>query len=266
MKTIIFVWTTKVSNLTTTSSEHFWGLGDIIRGMLATYMLCKKYNYEFIIDVQKHPIAKYLQIEEHRYIEYVKAQSNISFIFGDNLEDYIQQESSEPLLLVTNKVVNLNDVDEDAKQKISKIFTKNSAFQEYYNNIITSIGIPGKYKIFHMRLGDNFLVRKKHLDDNSLTNAVQVYSQHQDEDQIFISDNNALRNMIIKKLPNTKMFDIKEIKHIGYHDDDNLIDTLVEFFIVCESQSIKTYSVYSWISGFVLYPSILYNIPLEVLQ
>jgi hypothetical protein len=58
------------------------------------------------------------------------------------------------------------------------------------------------------------------------------------------------------------MFDI-DIGHIGKDNDDKLIkNTLLEFFIMTNANKIKTYSNYTWISGFVLWASYIYNIPL----
>ena len=48
MKTIIQVWTHKVCNLTTTDDYAFWGIGDMIRGTIKLYQLCKRLNYKFI--------------------------------------------------------------------------------------------------------------------------------------------------------------------------------------------------------------------------
>ena len=44
---------------------------------------------------------------------------------------------------------------------------------------------------------------------------------------------------------------------------DNIKDTLLEFFIATQSQKIKTYTTYDWISGFVNIIHQLYNIPIQ---
>jgi hypothetical protein len=61
---------------------------------------------------------------------------------------------------------------------------------------------------------------------------------------------------------NVKLFHIN-IAHLGYeHHNDIIIDTLFEFFLLTTSSSIKTYSVYSHISGFVNMAHYIYDIPL----
>jgi hypothetical protein len=55
-----------------------------------------------------------------------------------------------------------------------------------------------------------------------------------------------------------------DIGHIGRDNDDKLIkNTLLEFFIMTNAKKIKTFSNYSWISGFVMWLSYIYNIPLK---
>ena len=93
-KNIIFVWTTKPSNLTPTDSWGFWGIGDIIRGIIGTYQIAKKLNYNFYIDIQNHPISKFLEPHYHPFFNDVKdnliflllsintiAYSNLFFLF-----------------------------------------------------------------------------------------------------------------------------------------------------------------------------------------
>jgi len=47
------------------------------------------------------------------------------------------------------------------------------------------------------------------------------------------------------------MLDTK-VCHIGYNSCyEELRDTLVEFFMIMKSKRIRSFSVYSWLSGFV---------------
>ena len=71
------------------------------------------------------------------------------------------------------------------------------------------------------------------------------------------SNNNNSESIIIN--------DIEKIAHIGYSKHKDILkDTLVEWFLVSESKSIDTYSVYHWPSGFVLYPSMINDIPINI--
>ena len=63
------------------------------------------------------------------------------------------------------------------------------------------------------------------------------------------------------------------IKHLGLDDDTNSTeedygtrDTLVDFFLVLNSKVIKSYTTYTWISGFVFWISVVKDIPLIILD
>ena len=52
--------------------------------------------------------------------------------------------------------------------------------------------------------------------------------------------------------------------HLGVvqFDDENIVDTLVDFFILSRCATIVHYSVHHWISGFCHWTSNIYDIPL----
>ena len=58
------------------------------------------------------------------------------------------------------------------------------------------------------------------------------------------------------------MFNDK-ICHLGVSNDYNSIQhTLFEFLLISKASKIKSYSSYSWISGFAHIISFIYNIPI----
>lgn len=266
-KTVIFVWTTNVINLETTDRQHFWGIGDILRGMISTCIICKKYKYDFIIDIQKHPISKYLKPIEHNYIKDVKYCNNIPFIMGNEVESYIKNNKNNLIMLMTNKTFNMNEIDNEIKLKIKNILVKNELFESYYVNIKKEINLKNNYNIIHFRTGDNFLVLNNNINENYLENLFKIYFKNKTSNDLLISDNTNLKKYIKKKDNDVYIFNINNISHIGFKKHENYYkDTLVEFFLITESKSIKTYSIYDWTSGFVLYPSILYDIILKDLN
>ena len=269
-KTIIFAWTTNVNNMRESNINNFWGFGDILRGMLTCYSICKKHKYNYIIDIQKHPISKYLKSYSHRFSNFIKTYNNIPFIIGNDLNSYILNNKGNLIVLMTNGFypLDINIVDENIKDILRNIFTRNNSFNEYYLAKKTSLNLNNEYSISHFRLGDNSLVR----NNFNLNHIKSIYDKYiKDKEKILLlSDNNELKkytkHQIINNKKNIIINDIK-ISHIGYSKHtDELLDTLVEFFLVTESKYIETYSVYSWTSGFVLYPSIIFNIPLKKLN
>lgn len=110
-------------------------------------------------------------------------------------------------------------------------------------------------------MGDNQLVRNHNHYDN-FDKYYDKYLLHKQDNQLVISDNILFRKYLLEKDKNIKIFNSDNIYHLGRHND-NIKDTVIEFFLILESKSIKSHSVNGWTSGFVLYPSILKDIPIE---
>ena len=73
MKDIIYVWTIKPGpfNFPETNPKICGGLV-ISLGMITTLKTYEHSEHELTIDIFNHPIAKYLQLEDHKYKNYVK--------------------------------------------------------------------------------------------------------------------------------------------------------------------------------------------------
>jgi hypothetical protein len=116
-----------------------------------------------------------------------------------------------------------------------------------------------------MRFGDKFIVDKDIIDDNFIESLKKQIINN--IDCIFVCDSYIVKN----RLKHDGFFQTNNISfidvdggHIGYEQNNEKIkNTLLEFFIVSKANTIKTYSVYPWISGFVFWTAKLYDIPLS---
>jgi hypothetical protein len=253
MKTIIQVWTHKCVNISPDASS--WGLGDILRGTIKLYQLCKENNYRFIVDMQLHNLSNYLVHRKHEYSDLIQQnKDNILFVYNDELENYIFNNDKNILYFFTNSYCNEN-LDYE-KEFIQNLLTPNHQLKEYISNKI--LDIPDNYNILHYRLGDDDLVR------NENNHQYDVYLNHLkkniEENDVFISDSNYFKKIVCRDDTQIRMVDVLP-RHIGY-DGEPLNDTLFEFFLITKCQKIKTYSKYSWISGFVYWIHKVYDIPL----
>lgn len=272
MKTVIFVWTIypypyNMSQYIGDNTNGFWGLGDIIRGMISTAIICKNLNIEYFIDIFNHPISNYLEMDEYKYKDYVKKNINNVYWPGDgNTLNYINSlNDDKPILLMTNDIIDSNvtphkNIPCDILENILALFKMNKLFESYYLQVKNSLGIINNYSILHFRLGDSYMVRGQ----TPIVKFEQLYNtylQNKEDNQLIISDCNIFKTFIKEKNKDVIMFDTATIIHMGRTDGD-IKDTLLEFILILNSNNIKTFSVYNWTSGFVLYPSILKNIPL----
>lgn len=258
-KTVIFVWTITPCNITPTDNYAFWGIGDIIRGIIAVNEICAKYDYEFYIDFQKHQIKHFLKENVHPFSSHVESTKNIPYIFPGKVEKYITECNENIVMLVTNEVFN-KPIPLNMKTQLKNILTPNDTFQKEINVYISKL--PKNYEILHFRLGDDKLVRN---NDIYFENIINKLDNHFNENKVIVTDNMTLKQFLLKKEKYyNNILDTGMPCHIGIQTTlSSLKNTLIEFYIITRSSNIRSYSVYSWISGFVNIPSILYDIPLQ---
>lgn len=259
MKTIIQVWTHKCVNHIQNNVDGFWGIGDILRGTIKLYQLCKKYNYKYIVDIRLHSISNFLNQMENPHAQLILDNgNNIEFVYPGDVENYINiRDTCEIIYFFTNDFCDESIIDEDTKIFVQNLLLPNIDFESYLNTKINNIPYE-YYNIIHFRLGDNELVRG---NNDNLNKYLNIFLNNKINNDILMSDSLTLKNEI-KKITNTFTFDINPV-HIGYSKNiDSFKNTLVDFFIMKKAKEIKTYSIYSWISGFTYWIGKIYDIPL----
>lgn len=249
-KTVILVISQNVKGM-----GGYWGLGDIIRGMITTYLISKKLYCDYIIDIQLHPISKFLKNNDHTYSQLIYDNKD-SIFFQQNPEEYIKNHDSNIIFFNTNVDTNYIITD-DCKNYIKNIFTPNNELYEYIRYYMNNIPY-NPYNILHYRLGDSDIVDNHEIDMRIF---IDNFLMNKEDNDVLISDSNKFKKLMREK-NNVHTFDF-EIGHIGVEKDNLKIkNTLCEFFIMSKAQKIKTYSTYDHISTFVLSSSKIYDIKL----
>lgn len=265
MKTVIFTWTQKVSNLHSDDRDHFWGIGDIIRGTIHLFQLSKRLHFRLIVDTQLHPISKFLRKIEHEYSELILDNKNrVNFILPNNVENHITDylNNDNDILYFFGNGFYTEELTNECQEFIKNILMPNEELENCISDKMKEIPYCN-YNILHYRLGDDEMVRG---DNTNHTNNKHLYLEHVIRNygnrDVLMSDCDSLKKYV-KENTNIFMFDL-DIAHMGYSQHENIIkDTLVEFFIMTKAERIKTYSIYSWDSGFARSIHDIYNIPLE---
>jgi hypothetical protein len=253
-KHLVFTWTQHVVNLTTSKDGNYWGIGDIIRGMIRSYQLAEQYNATFHIDIQMHPISHYLKPVVHPYMEEVMLKKdNIPFIWSQDMEHYIQSTNGIICFLTNAHFNEQQHVSTNCKQFIRSIFEPTSAFQSYIN----SFSLPSHYVVYHYRFGDGELVTEQQSNYSSFILHLQQHLRT-DVVGILLSDSTSFKDAIRKSAISITVFDTN-VAHIGYHND--IQDTLFEFFVLSNASHIYTHSNYSWVSGFVKASHFIFDVP-----
>jgi len=261
MKTIILVWATKFNNITIDSVNGFFGLGDVVRGTMSMFQLSKKYNFRLIVDIQLHPISKFLKFNNSEYSELIKEnKDNIYFFYPEEIENFVKNDTREVNFLFTNNHL-IEPITKECKDFIKNILLPKDEFANYIHNFLQSENINLSYNILHFRLGDSLLVRNETSTDFQIF--IIKMNEHKEEKDILMSDSEQFKQYVKSANNNIKLLNTKTA-HLGYEQNsDNIRDTLLEFFIITKAQKIKTFSVYGHLSGFVNIVNQVYDVPIE---
>lgn len=166
MKNIVFCLRHDAFYQNKVNKPTFCGLGDIIRGLIFTYAICKGNEFEFFFDCKGHSLEPFLNNEEFSFPKEVPEK--IPFVYGQDLVQYIRDNiDSETVFLMSN---GHPQQDEDIlfdrfKNILKKIFLSNSEISNLVN-------LKQYNHSFHARFGDdenvdfNFL-QKFYVDDGS---------------------------------------------------------------------------------------------------
>lgn len=273
-KTVIHVWTQNFLELNGEKSEHYYGIGDLLRGSINIYNICNFFNYDFILDISLHPISNFFELKKHKYSNLIEENKDkIYYIDNFKVISYIKKElkKSDVVYLTSNigitgqKEQNLL-IDENLKQIIQDTLKPNNEFDTYLKNTFSEL-FNNDYSIIHYRLGDEYLLNeinnKEELNNEKYEKFYKHFLEKYKEDDILLSDSTGFKKYIKNKNSKIKMYD-NEICHLGKSTNLDLIrNTLSELFLIINSKNIKTYSVYYWISGFVFQIGCIYNKNIE---
>ena len=255
----------------TSMKDKYLGFGDLLRGTIALYQLSKYNKFNFYVHINLHPISTYLVsldcpfdtfIQENKdMIPYIGVNHNNStYLSFNNYFNFIKSKNDIiPVLCNDNANQVLN---EDCKLFCKEFLKPKDFFQLEINKFIDELPIKN-YSIFQFRMGDSEVVYNQEVKGNYkdlINRFIQKKILNPNEDLI-ISDSKKLKECARELGLYTTN---NEPRHFGVHNDDKSTkELLLEIFIMIKAKKIKSYSVYSWKSGFSLWISKIYDIPLE---
>jgi hypothetical protein len=257
--------------------QHPWaGLGDLIRGTMHLHDLSQRLNFKFTIDTQFHPISKCLtesECSDPEQSQYVLQNKNKvhDFVNGDITElsnlivNAMNTNRMEPLLISNNLTekmfVALNN---PSALFIRKFLEPTTAFKTILNQMCKRHKISKNYSIIHFRLGDDELV-KHHRNIAKYNRLLRIIDSNMSENTYIISDSHEFKNFLRQVRPqlSNNVISTKPIhlSHSTENDSEKVIDTLFDFFLLTNAKLIKTYTNYTWVSGFVMWVSLAFGVP-----
>jgi hypothetical protein len=260
-----------VNKVINTLKKHYknncgMGIGDFLRGSFVLLHLCKNKNVEFDLDYSQHPISKYLtkkSLDENN-VNYDDVEYIHSYIDNDYLWNYIVSKNTEIVHLYTNNFVTQNITDEERCIIRDKFIPDNILQIEIENNLKELQLKKNTYSILHIRLGDKYLLNEnERISDHNFNNLCDIIRNRINTNKpiLLLADNTHIKERLSHIFPNFA-FTIKNIVHLTHSvDNDALLNTLVDFFLVAYSNNVVSLTPYDHQSGFTQYCCEMNNIP-----
>jgi len=264
-KTVVFPWVTRVCNVTPDPRNGYFGMGDIISGMLSTYDICSEMGVSFHIDTTRSPVSQFVNPIKHGLqFDWEK----IPFIYRGEIESYITSCKQSVITMINNEVRGQHS--DQAKHAVKLALTPNEKFSKKIENTKKQLDLNTNYNVMHIRAGDIYMQDGGGggINDNDNEVILNTLSKiESNDDWVVLTDSVELKNQIKKLFPNLKQSNSSKPVHTGLnHSSECLEDTLLDFYIVTGSKLIRSITCFPFPSKFVEQPAIIHNIPLEVIQ
>ena len=255
------------------------GFGDLLRGTMHLCHLSQQLNFTLTVDAQMHPVGKHLILQNARdHSEYVVQNKHAvhRFINGDKQELFnvitraMNAGQSHPLLIFSNLSEHMSVVpDVQSKSFIRTILTPTQEFKTTFNDMCEKFKINRPYTVIHLRIGDEDLVHNTLIPEKH-TNALNIIdthvNRHNPANVHIISDSWNFKQRLGTVRPHLANCIIPtkpvHLSHSTEADADTIKDTLFDLHLLMNATAIKTYTNYSWVSGFVQWVSHAFNVPL----
>jgi len=266
------------------------GFGDFIRGCFYILQFSYTYKINFDFNICNHPIKKYLEyfsckpdIDEniskeivffkHENHEYYHVNRKIMYKYYDIDEKlfkfikYTKQYNNNKFLYLTNHP-NEKRITQNNKKRIRELIKPTKYITDIVETAMVNLRlIKNNFIIIHLRMyddsfyGNNSTIKNRHV--NIIIEYINTIKQNSKDTIFLITSDNIIKSLIINKIPDIKTIfhDITHIGEISITNDNNLINTLKEFYIMSYSNYIYSFSVYQHGSGFSKWCAMAYNIP-----
>ena len=266
-------------------NERSPGIGDFIRGCFFVLQLSKLLNLEFELDISNHPIAKYIENSgKNPAINY----DNIEFVLGQNRPPHLWQDPNKHLDFnfanqIIDKINNYSFSDtyafytnafpifynflDTGREKIKNMIIPNTFMQEYIDTTLNEMNLTrNTYATIHIRSGDQYLTNSETMNIEFISKIKKHINRLiiPGKKYLIISDSNILK-IALKSYPNFYIIN-RKIEHLGGDnmrstETNGVMNTLLDFYLMSYSNAIFALSVYTHISGFSHYCSIINKIP-----
>lgn len=257
-----------------------YGIGDFIRGCFCLIRMCKKLGLEFDIDLSNHPVSTY--VEGHNKDVNLNYNSITKMEITYNLLETMSKSRILFVTKFTNLLKSINrevyytssnsfpifQIEPSDIEFIKSKFMPSVQMQKDIKQEMTYLNLINiDFSVIHIRGGDIGLFGNTNLKHNiiiNLFNKLKVLLDNNNHKYLILSDNVNLK-MLFKRYVNC-VFQMNPITHLGEQPvlkDNEVKNTMMDFYIMSYAKNIYSYSIYAHGSGFSKGCAILFNIPYQ---
>lgn len=240
----------------------FQGLGDFLMGSLHVMRMARLLGKKGTVSHTRSPLSSFLA--DRRFVSRSEAMETTYVFKSGNPADY-----AAPKFVFCNAIPTTGISNEDRDLVRFYCLEPLPNLVAKLSELKTSLGIEtGPYRAVHVRLGDGQLVGNEQLDPRILARLQETLAQVAEDrtiQSVVVSDSSIATEMAGRFGLASRL---GSRGHVGHHSVDahSVLETLSDYFVLLESQSILQASVYGWGSTFSLSASVLGGIPLESVQ
>jgi hypothetical protein len=234
---------------------------------------------ERVVFFRNNNLLEY-NIQNNVILEPIKNNSNIMVDFVEYTMNTLYYDNN---VFIYNNAFPRYDIKDHHKTYMTRILEPTDDIKVNVHKIMSELNLCSKqFYLIHIRAGDNYLKKesstfKKEFISKLINNIKNDIGQIMNINSIdngignekktipnflLISDNNEIKSILKCFFPNFKIF-IKPITHFGEGvelEEENVKNTLIDFYIISFAKSIYAYSVYKHGSGFSYWCAKTFNI------
>lgn len=267
------------------------GFGDYLRGCFGLLQLSLLLKIEFGMDMSAHPISRYLKNSEpiegvqHDNVIYYKDYNyvtdwdklnrervNFNMTFLNNMIDWLNTQQGPVVSIFSNMIPFFMNFRVEGREFVCNRIEPSEEMSTAITTALTNLQLEsGNYGVIQIRSGDDHLVNGKSHSPSFILKIREILESYVKPEwkYLLISDSVSLKKYLAK-YPNIHM-SFKPIEHLGgegikHINSDGVRNTLLDFYLMSNSKSILSISVYGHVSGFSQYCSVVYGIPFEYVK
>jgi hypothetical protein len=273
------------------------GFGDFIRGCYFLLQFCSKYKFQPKIIIN-HPIAVFLEkfykvfflnqivnkpllrlipmFTENNWKDSKFDTANYivdTVTINKTIGEYVNYLCT--LKVINNSIFSYNimfpydEICEDHKKYVRDLLQPTEEIQLYLDSTLETLEVyKNCYSVIHIRSGDKYLNDDTKIFDTAyfkkLVYEVNILiSFNPDINYLLIADNNEIKLLLMERFPCLKAI-FKSITHIGEGtvlEREKVKNTMLDFYLMANANSINSYTCYAHGSGFSYWCATTYNIP-----